>query len=99
MLVTGFLSASWWGWPAVFYCYGTLSLIWILLMVKFGCNDPAVHKKIKEEEKLYISNGSARSEGEEVKYSAITSNLHKNCQEIHLIEGYLSFIELWRATN
>ncbi|XP_045477153.1 putative inorganic phosphate cotransporter isoform X1 [Harmonia axyridis] len=65
MLVTGFLSASWWGWPSVFYLYGTLSLIWILLMVKFGCNNPDVHKKIKEEERLYISNGSARSDGEE----------------------------------
>ncbi|KAK9887961.1 hypothetical protein WA026_000255 [Henosepilachna vigintioctopunctata] len=64
MLLTGILSGSWWGWPSLFYTYGTITLIWILLMAYFGSNDPSEHKFIKEEEKLYIEKGSARTIGE-----------------------------------
>lgn len=64
MLVTGLISASWYGWPAVFYLYGALSFVWIVLMTLLGANSPTEHRSIKEEEKLFIASGLQHSEKE-----------------------------------
>lgn len=56
MLVTGAISASWYGWPLVFYIYGVAGLIWCMLMAVFGFNSPTTHPSINENEKYFIEN-------------------------------------------
>ncbi|XP_060526465.1 putative inorganic phosphate cotransporter [Cylas formicarius] len=54
MLVTGFISGSTYGWPAVFYLYGSLGVGWCIIMAIFGYNSPSLHPTISQAEKLYI---------------------------------------------
>lgn len=54
MFATGLLSASWYGWPMVFYLYGGFGFAWCIAMTLFGYNSPAEHPTINTAEKLYI---------------------------------------------
>ncbi|RZB39599.1 inorganic phosphate cotransporter [Asbolus verrucosus] len=54
MIVTGLISASWQGWPMVFYVYGGIGLIWAVAMAILGSNKPSESKTISEKEKNYI---------------------------------------------
>ncbi|XP_050295541.1 putative inorganic phosphate cotransporter isoform X2 [Anthonomus grandis grandis] len=54
MLLSGIISASWYGWPLLFYLYGALGLIWCILFIFFGYNCPADHPSISSAEKCYI---------------------------------------------
>uniref|UniRef100_A0AAR5P0Z9 Putative inorganic phosphate cotransporter n=1 Tax=Dendroctonus ponderosae TaxID=77166 RepID=A0AAR5P0Z9_DENPD len=54
MLATGIISASWQGWPLVFYAYGTLGVIWSLMFGILGSNRPAAHPRISEAERTFI---------------------------------------------
>lgn len=51
---SGQLSSSRFGWPACFYFWGLVSLIWSFLWFVFGKESPAEHPKIRADEKLYI---------------------------------------------
>ncbi|KAH1021983.1 hypothetical protein HUJ04_011459 [Dendroctonus ponderosae] len=54
MLVTGVISAGWYGWPLVFYLYGVVGLGWCILFAFLGANSPSSHSSISKEEKYYI---------------------------------------------
>lgn len=54
LFITGYISASSYGWPMVFYLFGTLGMAWCICMYLFGYNGPADHPTISEVEKIYI---------------------------------------------
>ncbi|KAJ8980966.1 hypothetical protein NQ317_013420 [Molorchus minor] len=58
MPVTGLLcnSASV-GWPAAYYVFGALGILWTIVWAIFGCNSPGQHKTISAAEKHYIWGG------------------------------------------
>lgn len=62
MLIAGVISASWYGWPLVFYIYGGIGLSWALLFTIWGYNSPAVHPRITLEEKKYIEESLGHSD-------------------------------------
>ncbi|CAG9762445.1 unnamed protein product [Ceutorhynchus assimilis] len=53
-IITGYLSASPWGWPASFYLFGVLAFAWCLFWWFYGAETPASHSKISMEERKYI---------------------------------------------
>ncbi|CAG9761701.1 unnamed protein product [Ceutorhynchus assimilis] len=53
-IITGYLSASQWGWPASFYLFGALAFVWCLFWWFYGAETPASHSKISMEERNYI---------------------------------------------
>ncbi|KAH1015757.1 putative inorganic phosphate cotransporter [Dendroctonus ponderosae] len=54
MPVTGYISASWAGWPWAFYLFGIIGLLWCIIWTIFGANSPQEHKYITKEEQFYI---------------------------------------------
>lgn len=64
-LLTGYVAASWWGWPASFYILAIMCYLWCILWAFFGQNSPATHPRITEEEKKYIQT-SLKQESDEV---------------------------------
>ncbi|KAJ8980969.1 hypothetical protein NQ317_013423 [Molorchus minor] len=54
MPLSGYICASWLGWPATFYLFGALGFAWILPWILFGSNSPAEHRTITDEERSYI---------------------------------------------
>ncbi|KAL1516735.1 hypothetical protein ABEB36_000603 [Hypothenemus hampei] len=54
MPITGYLSSSWLGWPASFYVFGGLGLIWCIFWVFLSADSPATHKRISMEERKFI---------------------------------------------
>lgn len=53
-VVTGYLSASSWGWPASFYLLGGIGLVWCGCWGVFSTDTPATHPYIGVEERNYI---------------------------------------------
>ncbi|CAH1129137.1 unnamed protein product [Ceutorhynchus assimilis] len=53
-ILTGYLSASWLGWPYSFYILAILNFVWCIFWGIFGQNSPASHPRITKEEKKYI---------------------------------------------
>ncbi|XP_018323914.1 putative inorganic phosphate cotransporter [Agrilus planipennis] len=54
MILSGWISGSWLGWPTVFYLYGCLGLVWTLFWLILSSNSPAEHSRISDEEREYI---------------------------------------------
>lgn len=54
MFITGYVSASWYGWPMIFYLTGLAGILWVLAFAVFGYDSPAVHPYISKAEKYYI---------------------------------------------
>ncbi|XP_030762123.1 putative inorganic phosphate cotransporter [Sitophilus oryzae] len=54
MYITGIISASWYGWPMVFYIYGVLGMFACILFAVFAYDSPAEHLSISQAEKFYI---------------------------------------------
>ncbi|XP_050299089.1 vesicular glutamate transporter 2-like isoform X2 [Anthonomus grandis grandis] len=54
MIITGYISASWYGWPAAFYLFGILGVIWCVFWYMFSAETPASHPRISNEERKYI---------------------------------------------
>lgn len=50
-LILGNIEKSW---PLTFYLYGILTIIWALLYLKFGFNDPNSNPYICDKEKEYL---------------------------------------------
>lgn len=42
------------GWPNVFYCFGTVGLIWLVVWLSTVYNDPLSHPYISAEEYKYL---------------------------------------------
>ncbi|KAG5875714.1 hypothetical protein JTB14_000471 [Gonioctena quinquepunctata] len=66
MFFSGYLAASWYGWPMVFYIYNGSGLIWSILFCYYGRDCPGDHPTISREEKLLIEN-------------SLGKNTHKKC--------------------
>ncbi|XP_074033932.1 putative inorganic phosphate cotransporter [Leptinotarsa decemlineata] len=54
LIVTGYISASSYGWPMSFYFFNGLSLIWVVWFSLCGYSSPGDHPTISQEEKYYI---------------------------------------------
>ncbi|CAH1108548.1 unnamed protein product [Psylliodes chrysocephalus] len=52
--LSGLISNSKYGWPAVFYLYGVLGMAWSVLYFIVGSDSPAKHKTISMSERQYI---------------------------------------------
>nr|XP_023028672.1 putative inorganic phosphate cotransporter [Leptinotarsa decemlineata] len=52
--ISGYLAASWYGWPMIFYLNGGLGLLWGIVFSYFGTNTPAGHSSITHAERFYI---------------------------------------------
>lgn len=66
MIVTGLISASWYGWPMVFYLYGAIGILWSIAMGIFGYNKPSESKIISERERSYLENSTGHTEADKV---------------------------------
>ncbi|XP_066141651.1 putative inorganic phosphate cotransporter isoform X1 [Euwallacea fornicatus] len=53
-VITGYLSASSWGWPAAFYLFALLGFVWCIFWMVFSAETPAAHSSISIEERKYI---------------------------------------------
>lgn len=53
-LITGYVSSSWWGWPASFYILSGIGFLWCIVWFFFGQNSPASHPTINPKERIYI---------------------------------------------
>ncbi|XP_030750016.1 putative inorganic phosphate cotransporter isoform X1 [Sitophilus oryzae] len=53
-IITGYFSASSWGWPAAFYFFGSLGIVWCVFWLLYSAESPAHHTKISHIEKTYI---------------------------------------------
>lgn len=62
-LVAGWLSASAWGWPSVFYLSGTVALSWLLPWLLVASDHPADQRFITAEEVLWIEASAANRRG------------------------------------
>ncbi|XP_066254763.1 putative inorganic phosphate cotransporter [Euwallacea similis] len=54
MAITGYISASLYGWPLVFYIFGATAILWCIAWILLGFDSPANHPRIGEAEKHYI---------------------------------------------
>ncbi|XP_028173314.1 putative inorganic phosphate cotransporter isoform X1 [Ostrinia furnacalis] len=62
MTTAGFLSASPWGWPSVFYVAGIICLVWSVLWIVLGASAPGTSRWISMEEQKYIETNAASDE-------------------------------------
>ncbi|KAJ8929833.1 hypothetical protein NQ314_017436 [Rhamnusium bicolor] len=60
--ITGYIAASWVGWPSTFYLFGAIGYGWSISWMIFGANSPSVHRTINEEEKIYIETSLGTTE-------------------------------------
>lgn len=67
MIVSGIISASWQGWPLIFYIYGGLGVLWAIVMALLGSNKPSESKVISEQERIYIESSLGHSEHKKVR--------------------------------
>lgn len=54
VFVSGYLAASPWGWPSIFYVTGLCGLLWAVVWLLLGADTPDTHPRISTQEKLYI---------------------------------------------
>jgi MFS family permease len=54
MAVCGALASSSIGWPSIFYIFGAVGILWVVLWVFLGADRPGTHKFISKEEQAYI---------------------------------------------
>lgn len=54
LILTGYIGDSKLGWPAAFYLYGGIGLLWAVLWFFIGSNSPSENKLISDEEKKFI---------------------------------------------
>lgn len=66
MPVSGYLSASTFGWPSLFYLFGILGTLVSIFWFYYGSDSPNQHKSISEEERKYIENSLGKYEEKEV---------------------------------
>lgn len=66
MTMCGFLASSTYGWPAIFYSLGFVSVVFASILYLFVADSPAQHKSISIEEKLYIQSSLGQVNVKEV---------------------------------
>lgn len=68
LLSSGLLAGSSFGWPAAFYLWGGLSILWAITWWTYGVESPADHKSIPFDEKEYIEVSLGVTETSEVTF-------------------------------
>jgi ACS family sodium-dependent inorganic phosphate cotransporter-like MFS transporter 5 len=71
MPISGQLAASSLGWPSIFYFFGILGIGWAVLFYCLGCDEPAVHSRISDAERVYIDQSLGNSSGDRQKIVSI----------------------------
>ncbi|XP_046680581.1 putative inorganic phosphate cotransporter isoform X1 [Homalodisca vitripennis] len=54
MPIAGYLAASPWGWPSIFYCTGLCGVLWSVAWLFVGADSPDCHPTISDGERHYI---------------------------------------------
>lgn len=54
LFVAGYLAASPWGWPSIFYVTGLCGILWAVVWFFLGADSPDTHSSISTEERTYI---------------------------------------------
>ncbi|XP_046680575.1 putative inorganic phosphate cotransporter isoform X2 [Homalodisca vitripennis] len=54
MPIAGYLAASSWGWPSIFYCTGLCGVLWSAVWLFVGADSPESHPSISDREREYI---------------------------------------------
>lgn len=67
-MVTGYLSASSWGWAVSFYIAGVVGLVWCVCWLILCTNSPATHPYISMEERKYIEEALDQEKDHMVSY-------------------------------
>jgi len=77
MLVSGALAATKYGWPMIFYVYGSCGVLVSILFAVLGHNSPAVDPSISEAERYYIENSLGHTKKKHVRMCFFFLNLSK----------------------
>ena len=72
MPVCGALASSSIGWPSIFYIFGAVGILWVVLWFFLGADRPGTHKFISNEEKAYIETNL----GSKVSTDTVRGNSH-----------------------
>nr|CAI5843727.1 unnamed protein product [Callosobruchus analis] len=60
--ITGLICSGYWGWPAAFFAFGTLGLLWVIAWMVLGADRPGLHRGITSCEKKYIESSLGHTE-------------------------------------
>ncbi|XP_014226938.1 putative inorganic phosphate cotransporter [Trichogramma pretiosum] len=69
MPIAGLLANSTVGWPGIFYFFGALGLLWSLLFLFIGSDEPSKDSRVSDEEAYYINFSIFRTAGSSGKRS------------------------------
>jgi hypothetical protein len=72
MPICGVLASSSIGWPSVFYIFGAVGMLWVVLWVFLGADRPGTHKFISKAEQAYIETNL----GSKVSTDTVCGNSH-----------------------
>uniref|UniRef100_A0A1B6JQ30 Major facilitator superfamily (MFS) profile domain-containing protein n=1 Tax=Homalodisca liturata TaxID=320908 RepID=A0A1B6JQ30_9HEMI len=64
VFIAGYLAASPWGWPSIFYATGLCSLLWAVVWMFIGADCPDTHTSISVEERHYINSSLINTSAE-----------------------------------
>lgn len=78
MPLTGVIASTSYGWPLAFQIFGAAGLVWCVLWIIIGSNNPASHKYISKEELFYIESSLEEVKEEEVSNKIFHINIVVN---------------------
>ncbi|KAL1516740.1 hypothetical protein ABEB36_000604 [Hypothenemus hampei] len=70
-IITGYLSASSWGWPSAFYLFGALGFVWCPIWIFLSADSPGTHPSITIEERKYIEESLDQQDDHLIKKKSI----------------------------
>ena len=78
MAVCGALASSSIGWPSIFYIFGAMGILWVVLWFFLGADRPGTHKFISKEEQAYIETNLGSIVSTDT--VCVNSNLYDKCK-------------------
>jgi hypothetical protein len=72
MPICGALATSSIGWPSIFYIFGAVGMLWVVLWFFVGADRPGTHKFISKAEQAYIETNL----GSKVSTDTVCGNSH-----------------------
>lgn len=90
LAVSGLIASSFMGWPGIFYCSGTVCLLWAFALLAYLANAPANCAQISPEERSFI---------ESMPGSAIGGNLSVPWKEIFTSKAVIALIIVHSTQN
>jgi MFS family permease len=73
-----------WGWPSVFYIFGTLGVGWFAFWLQTAASSPNVDRFISDEERAYIVKNTCDQVGPPSVYLCIQPSVWNVCLSVHL---------------